>query len=280
MSYSKISIVTPSYNHARFIERTVRSVVGQRYPNLEYIVMDGGSSDNTVDILKPYEAHISHLTSARDGGQSDAIASGFERSTGEIMAWLNSDDMLAPGALDYVNWFFKNNPDVDFIYSHRLAVDADDKAIWYWLLPRHSSYLMSRWDLIPQETCFWRRSLWEKGGNVDRSFQFAMDYDLFVRYMKIGRFRRANRFLGAFRQHDSAKTSQLLATVGAREINRVWVDNGMKPHFFSPLLAHRFSKSVTWRGMRFALNGKVLPGCLSGIGYSYDRVWAGQLLGG
>lgn len=274
---SRISIVTPSYNHSQFIERTVRSVVKQRYDNLEYIIMDGGSKDNTVELIEPYRRYISHMVSEKDNGQSDAIARGFEKSTGEIMAWLNSDDMLAPGTLEYVNWFFAHNPNIDAIYSHRLAVDADDRVIWYWLLPSHSSYMMSRWDLIPQETCFWRRSLWEKVGNVDRSFQFAMDYDLFVRFMKVGRIRRVNRFLGAFRQHQGAKTSQLIHTIGAQEIHRIWVDNQFTPRFFSRLIAHRFSKGVNWRGSRFAKERRVLPGNLPGIGYSYDRLWGGML---
>ena len=273
----KISLVTPSYNHERFIERTVRTVLLQRYRDLEYILMDGGSTDRTMEVLEPYRDRIDDLVSERDEGQADAIAKGFERSRGEIMGWLNSDDMLAPNALDYVAWFFENNPDVDFIYSHRLGVDAEDKAIWYWHLPRHSNYLMSRWDLIPQETCFWRRSLWEKAGNVDRSFQFAMDYDLFTRFMKIGRFQRVNRFLGAFRQHDAAKTSQLMNSIGTQEINRVWVENGLKPRFFSRVIAHRFSKGTAWRGHAFARDHRVLPGCLPGLGYDYDRVWGGLL---
>lgn len=273
----KITVVTPSYNHAKFIERTVRSILLQRYENLEYIVMDGGSKDDTLEVLQPYRSQIAHLVSEKDEGQADAIARGFEQSTGEIMAWVNSDDMLAPGTLEYVNWFFTNHPEVDAIYSHRLAVDADDNVIWYWHLPRHSSYMMSRWDLIPQETCFWRRSLWERAGNVDKRYQFAMDYDLFVRYMKTGRLRRVNRFLGAFRQHDSAKTTQLMNTVGVAEIHRVWVENNFKPRFFSRVIAHRFSKGTAWRGLAFAEKRKVLPGNLPGTGYSYNRVWAGQL---
>lgn len=274
---SRISIVTPSYNHARFIERTVKSVIGQRYPNLEYIVMDGGSMDGTQKLLAPYRSQLADLVSAKDGGQSDAIGRGFEKTTGDIMAWINSDDMLAPGTLDYVNRYFASHPNVDAIYSHRLAVDADDRAIWYWLLPRHSDYHMSRWDFIPQETCFWRRSLWERAGNLDRSFQFAMDYDLFVRYMRAGRFRRVNRFLAAFRQHADAKTTQVFDTIGRQEIQRIWDANGFRRRFFHKVLAHRHWRGLIWRGDRFARQRKVLPGNLPGLGYSYDRVWGGLL---
>lgn len=276
----RITIVTPSFNQGEYVERTVRSVLLQRYPNLEYIVMDGGSTDRTMAVLEPYRSSLAYLVSARDGGQADAIARGFERSSGDIMAYLNSDDMLGPQTLAYVAWFFDKNPNIDFLYSHRLAVDENDRAIWYWHLPRHSSYMMSRWDLIPQETCFWRRRIWEKSGNVDSSYRFAMDYDLFVRFMMNGRFHRANRFLGAFRVHSAAKTSTLMNDVGVAEIGRVWQTYGFRPRFFHRIIAHRFSKGVNWRGSRFARRGHMLPGSLPGTGYSYDRVWGGRLHAG
>lgn len=275
----KISVVTPSYNHAQFIERTVRSVILQRYGNLEYILMDGGSSDDTMSILEPYRDKFAHIVSEKDDGQADAIARGFEKSTGDIMAWLNSDDMLAPSTLEFVAWFFEKNPHVDALYSHRLTVDENDRAVWHWHLPHHSSYMMSRWDLIPQETCFWRRSLWQDAGNVDPSFQFAMDYDLFTRFMKIGRFKRVNRFLGAFREHEGAKTSQLMETTGAQEIHRVWVENNFTPHRLSNVMSHHFYQGTRWRGHAFARKHRILPGCLPGLGYDYDRVWGGLLKG-
>jgi glycosyltransferase involved in cell wall biosynthesis len=278
MRYPKISIVTPSFNHGKFIEYTVRSVVHQRYPALEYIVMDGGSTDETMSILDVYKAYFAHVTSERDEGQADAVARGFERSTGDIMAYLNSDDMLAPGTLEFVAHFFADHPNVDAIYSHRLAVDENNRVIWYWMLPKHNSYLMRRWDLIPQETCFWRRSLFERAGNVDKSFQFAMDYDLFVRYMAEGQFKRVNRFLAAFRQHSAAKTTQLMQTVGVAEVQRVWVKNGFKPRFFSPAISYRFWTGTTWRGAAFAEKQRVLPGNLPGIGYDFNRLWGGLLL--
>ncbi len=210
----RISIVTASYNQAAYVEWTVRSVFLQRYPNLEYIVMDGGSDDGTADVLAHYRDRFAHFVSERDGGQSDAIRRGFERSTGDVMAWLNSDDLLAPGALHFVARYFARHPSVDVIYSHRCMINNTGHVIGYWILPRHSSYLMRRWDLLPQETCFWRRRLFRAAGNVDATFRFAMDYDLFVRYMKRGRFQRVNRFLGAFRIHDKSKTQQQLKTVG------------------------------------------------------------------
>ena len=129
--------------------------------------MDGGSTDDTVSRLARYKDQFSFFASEPDNGQADAIAKGFARSSGEIMAYLNSDDLLAPGTLHFVAKFFKGHPDVDCIYSHRCTVDENDRVVWYWILPPHQDSLMKRWDFIPQETCFWRRSLFEKAGNID-----------------------------------------------------------------------------------------------------------------
>jgi glycosyltransferase involved in cell wall biosynthesis len=277
MSLPKISIVTPSYNQGPFIGCTVRSVLLQRYPNLEYIVMDGGSKDNTLEVLQSYSDHFAHWQSQRDKGQADAIARGFERSTGDIMGYLNSDDMLAPGTLHYVAQYFADHPEVDAVYSHRCTVNEHNKVIYYWILGRHSDWYMSRWDLIPQETCFWRRSLFEKAGNIDANFRFAMDYDLFVRFMRTGKMVRLNRFLGVFRKHVEAKTSTLLETIGTQEIAEVWKRYGMVKTKLDNLRAARFFNGVNRCGGRFAHTHKHLPGALPGIGYDYDRVWGGLL---
>jgi glycosyltransferase involved in cell wall biosynthesis/SAM-dependent methyltransferase len=277
MRWPRISIVTPSYNQGKFIGRTVRSVLLQRYPNLDYILMDGGSSDDTVSRLAPYRDQFSYFVSAPDGGQADAIAKGFARSSGEIMAYLNSDDLLAPDALHFVANYFASHPNVDFIYSHRCTVDENDRVMWYWVLPPHSSSLMKRWDFIPQETCFWRRSLFEKAGNIDPSYQFAMDYDLFVRFMNLGRVRRVNRFLGAFRQHGESKTTQYLGIMGRREMLKVRRKFGIRrlprDGYFGMLL----SLWVNHAGRRHAYGFRPLPGSFAGLGYDYNDLWGGGL---
>ena len=277
MSLPRISIITPSYNQAPFIGWTVRSVLLQRYPNLEYIMMDGGSTDDTRQVLEPYAARFAHYVSEKDGGQADAIRRGFERSTGDIMAYLNSDDMLAPRTLHFVARYFDEHPEVDAVYSHRVTVDESNRVVWYWILPGHSDWYMTRWDLIPQETCFWRRKLFEKSGTIDPSFRFALDYDLFVRFMKHGQMVRVNRFLGVFRKHDEAKTSQLLTTIGKQEVERVWERYGLTKTKLDELRAARFFNSVNRRGGKFAARKRCLPGALPGIGYDFDRVWGGLL---
>ncbi|HXE54271.1 MAG TPA: glycosyltransferase family 2 protein [Tepidisphaeraceae bacterium] len=277
MTVPRISIVTPSYNQAPFIEWTVRSVLLQRYPELEYIVMDGGSTDGSREILDRYSNRFAHYVSEKDKGQADAVARGLEKSTGQIMAYLNSDDMLAPGALWFVANFFDRHPDVAAIYSHRCTVDESNIAFSYWILPPHSNYLMCRWDLIPQETCFWRRSLFEKCGNVDPSFRFALDYDLFLRYMHGGRFERVNRFLGAFRYHRNAKTSTIFHDVGKAEIDQVQAKHGIRFRKGESLIGSLFSLYVQRCGLKHRLARTTLPGSLPGAGYDYNDVWGGLL---
>ncbi len=277
MRYPKISIVTPSFNQGAYVEQTIRSVLLQRYPALEYIMMDGGSTDETGAVLQRYAAHFAHVQSAPDRGQSDAIKRGFERSSGEIMAYLNSDDLLAPGTLYAVADFFERHPGVDVVYSHRCAVDADNVAIWYWILPPHSNALMKRWDLIPQETTFWRRSIYEKVGGIDSSFRFAMDFDLFSKFMNHGRLRRADRFFGAFRQHVESKTSRLMATIGTEEVERVWNEQGIFIGATGRTLGYLYSRGVNEASAVFAQRLQHRPGILPGLGWNYDRLWGYQL---
>ncbi|MEK6704115.1 MAG: glycosyltransferase family 2 protein [Planctomycetota bacterium] len=277
MTNPRISIVTPSFNQGVYIERTIRSVLLQEYDNLEYAVCDGGSTDATMEVVDRYRDQLAWVRSGPDAGQSDAIARGLSQSTGEIMGWLNSDDLLAPGALDAVVEAFERYPRVDVLYSHRVAVDADDRVLYYWILPPHSNYLMARWDLIPQETCFWRRRVWEAVGGVDPSYHFAMDYDLFTRFMTHGRFKRLDRFLGAFRIHPSSKTSSQLQTVGAQEADRVRNARGLRFGAWSAPLSRMFCRMVSVHGEDFANSKGTKPGCLAGIGYDYNDVWNGRL---
>ena len=218
-----ISIVTPSFNQAAFIERTIRSVLDQTYPKLEYFVQDGGSRDGTVEILKSYADRMSGWDSRPDGGQSQAINLGFAKTSGEIMAWLNSDDIMLPGALAYVASYFEKHPRVDVVYGHRVLIDEQDQQIGRWVMPSHSDDVLNWADYVPQETLFWRRSMWDKvGGRVDESFRFAMDWDLLVRFREAGaKFHRLPRFLGAFRIHEQQKTSAEIGVIGIQEMGRI-----------------------------------------------------------
>jgi glycosyltransferase involved in cell wall biosynthesis len=222
-SFPKISIVTPSLNQGRFLERTLISVLEQNYPNLEYVVQDGGSRDNSVAIIEHYKLRLHFAVSAADEGQAQAINRGFHRTSGDIMAWLNSDDVLLPGTLHYVAEYFAKHPRIDVIYSHRVLIDENDLEVGRWLLPPHRDEAFIWIDYVPQETMFWRRCAWERaGGALDPAFQFALDWDLLFRFRNSGaRFARVPRFFAAFRVHPHQKTSARMKDLGAGEIEHI-----------------------------------------------------------
>jgi FkbM family methyltransferase len=222
-THPRICIVTPSFRQASFIERTIRSVLDQGYPNLEYFVQDGGSDDGTLEILERYGDRLASWDSRPDSGQTEAINRGFERVDGEIMAWINSDDILLPGALAFVADYFNGHPEIDVIYGHRILIDENEREIGRWILPPHDDRILSWADYVPQETLFWRRRIWnEVGARVDESFRFAMDWDLLVRFRDAGaRFARVPRFLGAFRIHPQQKTSASISDIGFKEMDRI-----------------------------------------------------------
>lgn len=216
----RISIVTPNLNQGRFLEATIRSVVDQNYPALEYIIQDGQSTDESLEIIRRYAPRLSHWISEPDSGQANAINRGMQHATGDILAYLNSDDLLLPGSLAYVARYFATHPEVDVVYGHRVLIDDDGQDIGRWVLPPHDDDILAYVDYVPQETMFWRRSLWERvGGRLDEAFHFAMDWDLILRFREAGaKFQRLPRFLGAFRISSDNKTTRLLETVGRRDM--------------------------------------------------------------
>jgi FkbM family methyltransferase len=215
-----ISIVTPTLNQGVFIERTIRSVLDQQYPDLEYIVQDALSSDETPRVLERYADILAHVDSSKDSGFADGINKGFAHATGQIMAYLNSDDILLPGTLHYVAAFLVSHPDVDVVYGHRVVIDEYDAEVGRWVLPEHDNHVLSWADYVPQETMFWRRRIWDQtGGAIDESFRFAIDWDLLLRFRDAGaRIARLPRFLGAFRVHPHQKTSSDMDEIGSREM--------------------------------------------------------------
>ena len=222
-SLPRVSIVTPSFNQGQFLERAIKSVLGQNYPKLEYIIQDGASTDSTRQILEKYRLQLKHIESCQDAGQAQAINRGFRHATGDLMAWLNSDDLLAPGTVPYVINFFLKHPDIDVVYGHRIVINEREEEIGRWILPPHDDHVLLWADYIPQETIFWRRRIWEKaGGCIDESFHFALDWELLLRFREAGaRFVRLPRFLAVFRVHEHQKTSQELEKQGYLEMSRL-----------------------------------------------------------
>lgn len=217
-----MAVATPSFNQAEFLGRTAASVLDQRYPTLDYVVQDGASTDGTADVLARLEGNGARVWSEPDSGQAEAINRGLSRTTGEIMGWLNSDDILLPGALQVVGEVFERHPEVDVVYGHRIIIDSHDREIGRWIMPAHDSEVLTWADYIPQETMFWRRTLWDRVGGLDESFRFALDWDLLLRFRDAGaRFHRIPRFLGGFRVHESQKTSAEIESVGVHEMQRL-----------------------------------------------------------
>jgi len=209
-SAPRFAIVTPSLNHDAFITATIQSVLDQHYPAVDYLVKDAGSTDGTIAILQSYGARLRWL-SEPDQGQAHAVNVGFRHVRGELMAWLNSDDMLAPGSLVAVAKFFQANPEVDLVYGHRIFIDHGGREIGRAVLPRHDCAALRRADYVPQESLFWRRRVWERLGGLDESFHYALDWDFLLRAQSAGfRIVRLPRFLGCFRIHERQKTSARL----------------------------------------------------------------------
>lgn len=252
-----ISIVTPSYEQGRFLERTLYSVVGQKYPALEYVVQDGGSTDVTLDVLHRFEPLLTAWRSEPDRGQADAINRGFRQTTGELMGWLNSDDLLLPGALAHVASYFESHPDVDVVYGNRVIIDENDGQIGAWILPKHDDLAITLADYVPQETLFWRRSVWEAcGGALDTSFAYALDWDLLLRFREAGaKIVRLPRFLGAFRIHPEQKTTatdavgveettRLRQRVHGRDVPIEEVLRRLRPYFVRHILVHSWQRAL------------------------------------
>lgn len=226
----RISVVTPNYNLAGFLEQTMQSVLAQNYPNLEYIVVDGGSTDGSVEIIRKYEAQLAYWTSRRDAGHFFAIQEGLQRSTGEIMAWLNSDDMYLPGSLSVVAEIFSQHPEVEWITSTwPVAWNEKGEAIWVGNLQGFSREAFFCGEYVPcgtpspfsrgciqQESTFWRRSLWERaGGHLDERFRRAADFELWARFFQYAGLQGVDALLGGFRFRRGQVTDQFAAEYAA-----------------------------------------------------------------
>ena len=208
MKQPKISIVTPSYNQGRFLEETILSVLNQNYPNLEYIIIDGGSTDNSVEIIKRYEKHLNYWISEPDRGQIHAINKGFRKCTGGVAAWINSDDIYMPGVFKIVSGYFKENPGIDMLYGNQVNINEKGEVFRALRSLKFSRVaILSRGEAISQPATFFRRKILEEVGYIDESLPWGMDYEFFLRII----FRGYNichipKTLVKFRYHKDSKT--------------------------------------------------------------------------
>jgi len=206
--WPKIALVTPVFNSAKYLEATIQSVLNQNYPNLEYVIVDGGSTDGSLQIIRKYEPHLHAWVSEPDHGMYDAINKGFTRTTGEVMGWLNASDALHVGALKVVGSVFATFPEVEWITGRPTILNTDAMTVGVLSLKRWSRFrfLAGANRYIQQESTMWRRSLWERSGNrIDISWGVPSDFGLWVQFFRHARLYPVDALIGGYRLHADAQ---------------------------------------------------------------------------
>jgi glycosyltransferase involved in cell wall biosynthesis len=255
-SLPRITIVTPCLNQGRYIERTIRSVLNQHYPDLEYRIVDGGSSDGTIGVLKQFGSQI-RWTSERDRGQSHAINKGLALATGEVCGFLNADDLYEEGALMRVGEYFAAFPERVWMTGRCRIIDTDDREIRkpvtvyknFWL--RLGSYgILEVLNYISQPATFWRRRVMEEMGPLSEELFYGMDYDFWLRIGKKYRLGTVPHYLASFRVHSSSKTG----VTATRQFDELW--NIAQRHCESPVLLglHRLHRALETSIYRWMLD--------------------------
>lgn len=210
VEWPKISVVTPSFNQARYIESTIKSVLDQGYPNLEYIIIDGGSNDGSAEIIERYSDQLAYWVSEPDEGQTDALVKGFGRATGEILCWLCSDDLYEPKTLCEMAEVFVRNPQWQVVYGDSLWIDANDNFIrpkkeigfnrFVWMYDHN---------YLPQPSTFWRRRIYEEVGGLDTRLDLTMDADLWIRFAEHTDLHHVPRVWSRMRYYPEQKNLRL-----------------------------------------------------------------------
>jgi len=212
MNYPKISIVTPVYNQVKYLEEAIQSILSQGYPNLEYIIIDGGSTDGTVDIIKKYESHLAYWVSESDKGMYDALQKGFDYSTGEVMGWLNADDLYCSGCLFQVAKIFSNHKEINWLTGSNTHIDENGYCILNIPCRKLNKYQFLSGDYmwIAQESTLWRRPLWEKAGSyISKELHAAGDFELWLRFIQNDTLYYVDNCIGMFRHREGQISGQL-----------------------------------------------------------------------
>ena len=244
-TYPKLTVVTPSFNQAEYLERTILSVLNQQYPNLEYLIIDGGSTDGSLDIIKKYEPYLAGWVSEKDRGQTDAINKGFRRATGDYVAFQNSDDVFAPNAFARVAEAWRKTPDTDVFFGDMYITDEQDGILEELRAPAFCVECQIYEGMqVFNQSLFIRRERLDQFGLLDESLRFVIDYEIVARLgVQDGvRFRHVDGFWGGFRVQPNAKSSTI-STVGVEEHRRV--KEKYRPHLRSSLGAsfwHRYCR--------------------------------------
>ena len=238
-----VSIITPSFNQAQYLEATIQSVFGQDYPRIEYIIVDGGSTDGSVDVIKKYEGRLAGWVSEQDKGQTDAINKGFNRANGEILAWLNSDDTYNPGAVSAAVKFLMDNPEIAMVYADCNFINEQGGVIGKFNSAQTDHHrLREGYVHIPQQTMFFRAKYWKELGPLDPSFYFAMDYDLWTRISARApiKYLRGQTWAN-FRIHNFGKTSSADDRCWPEMLRVHYRDGG---GFFSVIVAKYYLRKI------------------------------------
>ena len=238
-----VSIITPSFNQAQYLEATIQSVLGQDYPRIEYIIVDGGSTDGSVDVIKKYEGRLAWWVSEQDKGQTDAINKGFNRANGEILAWLNSDDTYNPGAVSAAVKFLMDNPEIAMVYADCDFINEQGGVIGKFNSAQTDHHrLREGYVHIPQQTMFFRAKYWKELGPLDPSFYFAMDYDLWTRISARApiKYLRGQTWAN-FRIHNFGKTSSADDRCWPEMLRVHYRDGG---GFFSVIVAKYYLRKI------------------------------------
>jgi glycosyltransferase involved in cell wall biosynthesis len=259
-----VSIITPSYNQAQYLEATILSVLDQDYPNLEYIVVDGGSTDGSQEIIKKYQKQLVWWTSERDRGQADGINKGLARARGEFVAWLNSDDLYEPGAILEAVKALQQNPDVNLVFGNVAAIDAEGRVI---NLMRYGDWQVEdliHFEIIGQAGVFLRRAALEVSGTLDLSYQLLLDHHLWLRIGAAGCLRHIDRTWASARFHAAAKNVARAQAFGEEAYRIVrWMEE------YPPLRKqYRAQKNQAWAGAHRMNARYLLDGGLPGKAFS------------
>jgi glycosyltransferase involved in cell wall biosynthesis len=202
-----VTIITPSFNQADFLEDTILSVLAQDYPRIEYFIIDGGSSDGSVNIIRKYQDRIAGWTSEPDKGQTEAINKGFAMANGDVLAWINSDDIYYPHAVSQAVEYLDSHPEIGLVYGDTNFINSTGKIIGKFNAQQTSYQRLRRGGVyIPQQSSFFRANIWQRVGPLDPDFYFAVDYDLWVRIAKENEIIYVPRLWASFRLHGTAKS--------------------------------------------------------------------------
>jgi hypothetical protein len=279
----RISIVTPSLNQAGFLEETIRSVLDQGYPNLEYMIVDGGSTDDSLRIIRKYERWLAWWVSEPDSGMYQAINKGFARSTGEIMAWLNADDKYLPWTLETVADLLNALPQVEWLTSvvhlywdtcGRVVKSQEHAGFSRQLVLQGGTLLASGWPswaFIQQESTFWRRSVWERaGGHLDAQLSLAGDFDLWMRFARLAELYSVPVPLAGFRMHSAQKTARQMEQYLAEARQCFRRHGGRPPGLLRGLLLKHTGKLLRYL-QRLHAYATVQKGCRNRVVYDFNQ---------